>query len=50
MFQTVYHATLMQAAHGILAVEAGYTAIPNPGARPGVPWANAFILRSTYVF
>jgi porin len=50
MFQTVYHATLMQGAHGILAVEAGYTAIPNPGARPGVPWANAFILRSTYVF
>lgn len=34
----------------VLAVQASYTAIPTPGARPGIPWANAFTVRTTIVY
>jgi len=33
-----------------IAFDAGYTAIPNPGARPNIPWANVFSLRMYLVF
>lgn len=47
MFQSVYHLTLIT---GIQALDFGYTVIPNPGARPGIPWVNAFSLRTSVVY
>ncbi len=47
MMQAEYQLDLIP---GILAVQAAYTAIPSPGARPGIPWANAFTVRTTVVW
>lgn len=33
-----------------LALDAAYSAIPTPGVRPGVPWANAFTVRLIVLF
>ncbi len=33
-----------------LVLQAAYTAIPTPGARPGIPWANALTLRLATIF
>jgi porin len=33
-----------------LVLQAAYTAIPTPGARPGIPWANVLTLRLATIF
>jgi porin len=47
MFQVAYRMNLLP---GKLVLDAGYTAIPNPGERPGIPWANVFTIRTSIVF
>ena len=47
MMQAGYQLTLVPS---LLALQATYTAIPTPGARPGIPWANAFTIRTTIIF
>lgn len=42
MFQTFYQLNLIPPYMGL---QAAYTAIPTPGYRPGIPWANVFTLR-----
>lgn len=43
MLQTFYQLNLFPQVP--VALQAAYTAIPTPGARPGIPWANIFTLR-----
>jgi carbohydrate-selective porin OprB len=47
MYQITYRFVLIP---GKIVFDAGYTAIPNPGYRPNIPWANAVTLRSFVVF
>jgi porin len=47
MFQVAYRLNLVP---GKIVLDAGYTAIPNPGYRPGIPWANVFTVRTFLVF
>ncbi len=47
MMQAEYQLTLIP---NVLALQATYTAIPTPGARRGIPWANAFTVRTTIIF
>ena len=42
MFQTEYELNLIP---NKLVLPGAYTAIPMPGYRPGIPWANIFTLR-----
>ncbi len=47
MVQVAYRLNLVP---GKIVLDAGYTAIPNPGYRPGIPWANVFTVRTFLVF
>ncbi len=47
MFQAMYHVTWVE---NILYSDIGYTAIPRPGYRPGIPAANILMVRSSLVF
>lgn len=42
MFQVFYQLNLIPPYMGL---QAAYTALPTPGYRPGIPWANIFTLR-----
>jgi porin len=42
MLQVFYQLNLIPP---IMGLQAAYTAIPTPGYRPGIPWANVFTLR-----
>jgi hypothetical protein len=42
MLQVFYQLNLIPP---IMGLQAAYTAIPSPGYRPGIPWANIFTLR-----
>ena len=47
MLQAFYQLNLIPPYMGL---QAAYTAIPTPGYRPGIPWANVFTLRMFFVF
>jgi porin len=46
MLQAFYQMNLIPS---YVALQAAYTAIPTPGYRPGIPWANIFTLRVVVV-
>jgi porin len=46
MLQAFYQMNLIPS---YVALQAAYTAIPTPGYRPGIPWANIFTLRMVLI-
>jgi hypothetical protein len=47
MWQAYYQAILIP---WFLTLQAGYSSIPEPGARPDVPWAHALTVRFVMLF
>jgi porin len=47
MWQAYYQAVLIP---WFLTLQAGYSSIPEPGARPDIPWANALTVRFIVLF